>query len=164
MVLSNLPLHHKARYLKAHADHFEKEYRAAWKAGHYCNPVIPKVGKSNGLTTFIVNYLTWKGHRATRINVSGRLIETPEKQASGIILGTKKYMHSMTRKGTADISSTILINGIGQSHMFEVKIGNDRPSPAQLEEQKREQRAGGGYWFVKTTQDFFDIYDRITGG
>lgn len=156
-----LHLTHKARYLKAHADNFAEQYPAAWRDGHYSGPVIPDVRKSNGLTTFIINYLTWKGHRATRINVSGRLIEQPEKQASGIILGVKKYMHSRTRKGTADISSTVNINGIGRSVMWEVKVGRDRPSPAQLEEQKREQRAGGFYFFVHDVQEFFYLYDSL---
>lgn len=154
-------LTHKGRYLKAHADHFQATYPAAWASGHYCNPVIPKVATSNGLTTFIVNFLSWKQHRATRINVQGRLIEQPEKQASGIILGTKKYMHSRTRKGTADISSTILVNGIGRSIMWEVKVGRDRPSTAQLEEQIRERRAGGEYFFVHDVQEFFYLYDSL---
>lgn len=161
MVQPKLHLTHKARYLKAHADHFQQQYPAAWAAGHYCNPVIPDPRKSNGLTTFIVNYLTWVGARATRINVTGRLIETPERQPSGIILGTRKYMHSRTRKGSADISSTVKINGIGRSIMWEVKTGRDRPSENQLAEQIRERKAGGEYFFVHDVQEFFSLYDSL---
>lgn len=157
MAQPNLSIAQKARYLKAHADNFVDQYPEAWKSGHYCNPVIPKVLTSNGLTTFIVNYLTWKQHRATRINVHGRLIEQPEKQASGIILGTKKYMHSRTRKGSADISSTIK----GRSIMWEVKTGRDQPSENQLAEQILERRAGGEYFFVHDVAEFFYLYDSL---
>lgn len=152
-----LHITHKARYLKAHADHFSVTYPMAFKDHGLPGVVIPDTRRSNGLTTFIVNYLTWKQHRATRINVSGRLIEQPEKQASGIILGTKKYMHSRTRKGSADISSTIK----GRSIMWEVKTGRDRPSQAQLAEQEREQRAGGYYFFVHDVAEFFYLYDSL---
>ena len=161
MVTPKLHITHKARYMAAHADNFAATYPAAFKDHGLPGVVIPDTRKSNGLTTFIVNFLTWKGHRATRINVSGRLIEQPEKQASGIILGTKKYMHSRTRKGTADISSTVLINGVGRSVQWEIKVGRDRPSPAQLEEQKREQRAGGFYFFVHDAAEFFYLYDSL---
>lgn len=151
------PLFVKSRYLAAHAENFAAQYPAAFKDHGLPGVVMPKTTTSNGLTTFIVNFLTWKGCRATRINVSGRLIEQPEKQASGIILGVKKYMHSRTRKGTADISSTIN----GKSVMWEVKIGRDRPSQHQLDEQQREQRAGGQYHFVHTAAEFLSLYDQI---
>lgn len=150
----------KERYRAAHEENFSREYPAAYKDGHYSPPVMPKVNTSNGLTTFIVNFLSWRGHRATRINVSGRLIETPEKQASGVILGTKKYMHSRTRKGTADISSTVH----GRSIQWEVKTGRDKPSPAQIEEQRRERRAGGEYFFTHTAEEFLTLYDSLLYG
>ena len=153
----NLPLPQKSRYIKAHADHFARTYPAAFKDHGLPGVKIPPVHKSNGLTTFIINFLTWQGHRATRINVSGRLIETPEKQASGVILGTKKYMRSMTRKGTADISATIR----GRSVMIEVKTGRDQPRPVQLDEQRRERAAGGIYEFIRDVGEFFYLYDKI---
>lgn len=149
------PIVVKARYLAAHAEHFALTYPAAFKDHGLPGVVMQKTATSNGLTTYIVNYLTWKGHRATRINVSGRLIEQPEKQASGIILGVKKYMHSRTRKGTADISATIF----GRSCMLEIKTGRDRPSDVQLSEQIRERRAGGVYEFIHTAQEFLGWYD-----
>lgn len=154
----------KERYRAAHKINFAREFPAAFKDGFYSQPVLPKVNTSNGLTTYIINFIMWHGYRATRVNVSGRLIETPEKQASGVILGTKKYMRSSTRKGSADISSTVPINGVGASVMWEVKIGSDRPSANQLREQAREERAGGRYYFIKTVNDFLTIFDSLLYG
>lgn len=45
--------------------------------------------------------------------------------------------------------------------MFEVKIGNDKPSEHQLKEQDKERRAGGGYEFVKTIDEFLELFDKI---
>ncbi|MBL7738692.1 MAG: hypothetical protein JNK14_05695 [Chitinophagaceae bacterium] len=149
-----------ARYNEAHRLWFMQQYPQTFKDGHYCPPKMPNVTKSNGLTTFIINYITWIGCRATRINTMGRLIETPVRQASGISLMTKKYMKSSTRKGSADISSTIR----GRSVMFEIKTGKDRPSEYQLAEQARERRAGGVYEFIRTPEDFFMIIDSLMYG
>jgi len=145
----------RQRYNDAHQLWFSKEYPAAFKDGHYTPPVFPKIATSNGLTGFIINFLNWSGHRATRISVSGRLIETPQKQPSGVILTTKKWMHSTTRKGTADISATVR----GKSVMIEIKVGNDRPRPAQIAEQQRERAAQGIYEFIGSPQEFFTLYD-----
>lgn len=155
---------YKDRYRAAHKMNFQRETPAAYKDGFYCQPTMPKVNTSNGLTTYIVNFILWNGYRATRVNVSGRLIEAPQRQASGVILGTKKYMHSATRKGSADVSSTIPINGVGASVMWEIKIGQDRPSLHQLKEQAREERAGGRYFFVKTVNQFLTIFDELVYG
>jgi hypothetical protein len=151
----------KERYQKAHEEHFKNAYPEAYKSGFYIQPKYPIVAKSNGITQMICNFLSWKGHRATRINVMGRLIDGVEKQPSGAKIGVKKWLPSTTRKGTADIGSTIKINGIGCSVMWEIKIGNDRPSEFQLKEKQREEMAGGKYFFVKTPEDFFEKYDSL---
>ena len=143
----------KERYSKAHESWFKESYPNAYKDGFYLDPKIPKVDSSNGLTTFICNYLSWNGHRATRINVSGRLVDGVEKQPSGAKIGVKKWIPSSTRKGTADISATIK----GRSVMIEIKIGADRPRPEQLLEQQREKKAGGIYEFIKTPEQFVKI-------
>ena len=152
---------YKDRYQIAHEEWFKIKYPNAYKDGFYLEPKLPKINESNGLTTFICNYLSWRDHRATRINVSGRLVEGKEKQASGVTLGVKKWIKSSTRKGTADISSTIKINGIGCSVMWEIKIGLDKPSEFQLKEKQLEEKAGGRYFFVKTVYDFFIYYDSL---
>ena len=148
---------YKERYKNAHEEYFKVKYPNAYKDGYYLEPKPTKVDSANGLTTFICNYLGWLGHRATRINVSGRLVDGVEKQPSGAKIGVKKWIPSSTRKGTADISATIK----GRSVMLEIKVGADRPRPAQLEEQARERRAGGIYEFIKTPEEFFSLYDYI---
>jgi hypothetical protein len=147
----------KDRYLQAHENYFKEQYPNAYRNGHYTAPKMPIVAKANGLTTFIINYLTWNGFRATRINVSGRLIDGVEKTASGAVLTTKKWMRSTTRKGTADISATIN----GRSVMIEIKVGKDKPSEHQLLEQARERKAGGIYEFCSSPEEFFKIYDKV---
>lgn len=116
--------------------------------------MYPPVTKSNGLTRAIVNFLTWEGHRATRINTTGRIVKAPQRQASGTVLTVSKYIPGTTRRGTADISATIK----GRACMFEVKAGNDKPSVHQLKEQALERSAGGVYEFIYTIQQFFEWY------
>jgi len=147
----------KQRYQSAHEQWFKIKYPNAYKDGFYLEPKIPKVDTANGLTTFICNFLSWMNHRATRINVSGRLVDGVEKQPSGAKVGVKKWIPSSTRKGTADISATIK----GRSVMIEIKVGRDKPRPDQLAEQIRERNAGGIYEFIGTPEQFFELYDRI---
>jgi len=147
----------KKRYQAAHEQWFKIEYPHAYKDGYYLEPKYPKVDAANGLTTFICNFLHWKGHRATRVNVSGRLVDAKEKQASGNVIGVKKWIPSSTRKGTADISATIK----GRSVMIEIKVGRDKPRPDQLSEQIRERNAGGIYEFISTPEQFFELYDFV---
>lgn len=147
----------KQRYQAAHEQWFKVEYPHAYKDGYYLEPKYPKVDAANGLTTFICNFLHWKGHRATRVNVSGRLVDAKEKQASGNVIGVKKWIPSSTRKGTADISATIK----GRSVMIEIKVGRDKPRPDQLSEQVRERNAGGIYEFISTPEQFFELYDFV---
>lgn len=150
----------KKRYNDAHYLYACEQYPSVVRDGHYTLPIFPKVHTSNGLTTYIINYLTWLGCRATRINAMGRLVDKAEKQPSGVILTTKKYLPSTTRKGAADISSTIK----GKSVMWEVKTGKDKPSEAQLLEQRRERRAGGEYFFVHSVNEFLTLLDTILYG
>jgi len=138
----------KQRYNAAHLHWQEHKYPEAFKAGFTHDPSMPITTKANGLTKFITNYLNWMGHRATRINVSGRKVGD-------------KWIRSTTRKGTADISATIKINGLGCSVMWEVKIGADKPSEFQLKEKEKEEQAGGKYFFVKTVDEFFEQYDSL---
>jgi hypothetical protein len=105
---------------------------------------MPDCSKANGLTQAIVKFILWNGYRATRVSSSGRIVNG-------------KYIPGATRKGAADISATIK----GRSIMFEIKIGNDKPSPEQLREQELEIKAGGAYYFVKTFEEFLNIYDTI---
>lgn len=148
---------YKQRYNVSHETWFKIKYPNAYKDGFYLEAKFPKVDSANGLTTFICNFLSWMDHRATRINVSGRLVDGVEKQPSGNTIGVKKWIPSSTRKGTADISATIK----GRSVMIEIKVGKDKPRPEQLAEQIRERKAGGIYEFISTPDEFFELYDFI---
>lgn len=146
------------RYEAAHELFFKREYPNAYKDGHYINAVCPDVRTSNGLQSFITRFIMFSGYRATRINVEGRLEDKLERQPeSGTVLRIKKWKTSATRKGTADVSSTIS----GRAVMWEVKIGRDKPSENQLREQAREVKAGGHYYFIKTPEEFLERYDQL---
>jgi len=134
----------RTAYNAAHDAWFQRTYRLTFAAGHYTPPVYPKVATANGLTKFITQFLTWKGHRATRISSAGRVVGG-------------KYIKGNTRRGAADISSTIN----GRSVQWEVKIGADKPSEFQLREQKMEEAAGGKYFFVKTPEQFLSVYESL---
>jgi hypothetical protein len=134
----------KERYNEAHKAWFQEQYPNAWKDGLYSPPPMPTISKANGLTKYITNFLFWKGHRATRVNVQGRVVKG-------------KWIPSSTRKGTADISATIK----GRSVMIEIKVGSDKARPEQLQEQERERRSGGIYEFISTADEFLELYDKI---
>lgn len=151
---------HRQRYNDAHKLWFRREYPQAYIDGHYSPPLWPKINTANGLTTFVMNMIKWCGFRATRINVSGRLIEKAVKTEAGNIFYDKVMIKSSTRKGTADISSTLR----GRSVMWEIKIGGDQPSSAQLAEQSRERRAGGEYFFIHTPEEFLSHFDALVYG
>ena len=134
----------KIRYNTAHYNYTLQRTPNVVKDGFYTTPPTPVVTKSNGLTTFIINFLNWSGYRATRINTMGR-------QING------KFIPSATRKGTADISATVK----GKSVMIEIKVGKDKPRIEQLAEQLRERQAGGIYEFVSTPEGFFLLFDKL---
>jgi hypothetical protein len=134
----------KKRYLQAHNDWYKHKYPNAYKDGHYIEPLQVDIGTSNGLQSFIVNYLDWTGCYGNRINTMGR-------QIGG------KWIKSSTKKGTGDIMAIIK----GMSVTFEVKIGKDKASEHQLKQQSRIKQAGGRYFFIKTVEDFFTQLDLI---
>jgi hypothetical protein len=150
----------KDRYIAAHRRHQNTNTPMCVRDHGYLSTKLPDTTTANGLTQFIVNFLNWSGHRATRINVQGRLMEKNEKQASGVVIATKKWIKSSTAKGTADIDSTIN----GRSCKWEIKVGRDQPRPEQITEQQKQRAAGGIYEFIHTPEEFLEWYDRLAGG
>jgi hypothetical protein len=134
----------RLRYNTAHYNYTCQRAPNVVRDGFYTGPTLPKVATANGLTQFICNFINWSGYRATRINTMGRMVGG-------------RWIHSTTRKGSADISSTIK----GRSVMWEIKVGRDRPRPEQLAEQQRERQAGGIYEFVSTPDGFFELFDKL---
>ncbi len=145
----------KLQYQAAHRAFQERTYPTTFRDFGWLATTFPKVATANGLTRAIINYLTWEGWRATRINSQGQLVKGAERQESGNILTVRQWRPGSTRKGTADISATIN----GRSVMFEVKVGKDKPSSYQLAEQARERKAGGIYEFIHTIEEFFTWYN-----
>lgn len=131
----------KQRYIEAHQKSFSQ---AVKDAGHTFKATMPDTRKANGLTQAVLKFLLWNGHRATRVSSSGRMIKG-------------RYIPGTTRKGAADLSSTIN----GRSVMWEVKAGSDKPRPEQLREQQLEIAAGGKYYFIHSFEEFLNIYDTL---
>jgi hypothetical protein len=136
----------KERYNAAHFEWTKCNCPNVVADGFYSAPVLPKVNTANGLNKFIENYIGFIGGRATRINVVG-------------MMRGGRRVHSTTRKGSADISSTLPPHG--RSCQWETKIGRDKPSEHQLKEQAKERAAGGEYFFVSTPEQFFEYLDEF---
>lgn len=139
----------KDRYRQAKYNYEAEKFKPWVQDGHFIEPEYPNCATSNGLTDWVMQYVTWTGGRATRISSAGR-------QLPG-----GKFIPSTTRKGSADVSSTIKIGGIGKSVMWEIKAGSDKPSPNQFKEQDKERRAGGEYFFVSSAEQFFLQFDSL---
>jgi hypothetical protein len=145
----------RQRYNAAHQGWFAYKYPSAFLDNLYCPPNYPKTSTANGLTKFCLNFITWNGYYANRINTMGRLIDAPEKQPSGVVLTGKKWMNSTTKKGTADLHCIIQ----GRHVSIEIKIGADRIGDHQRAEQSRIQAAGGVYIVVKDPDQFLEWWD-----
>ena len=119
---------------------------------------IYKDSKANGLTKCIIDFLTFSGWQAERINNTGRLFD--RRQSYIDIIGRSKtiggieWVKGTGTDGTADISATIA----GKSVKIEVKIGPDKQSEVQNKYQESIQRAGGIYVIAKTFQGFYNWY------
>ena len=145
------------RYQTAHREFQQREYPSATNDFGHISTNFPDVTTGNGLNRFALMFLKYMGHRATRVNVAGRLVEKSTKTESGAVFMDKTWLSSSTRKGSADVSATIN----GRSCMFEGKAGKDKPRPEQLREQELERKAGGIYEFFNSAEQFLEIYDKI---
>lgn len=115
---------------------------------------------ANGLTRCIVDFLSFLGWQAERINNTGRVID--HRSSYNDILGRNKtiggleWVKGTGTDGTADISATI----DGKSVKIEVKIGKDRQSQKQRLYQQRIEKAGGVYVIAKSFQGFYSWYTK----
>jgi len=134
----------KVRYQKAHEKWFSIKYPSAYSIGGYTGATFPKIETGNGLNRAIENFLTWEGHRATRISSGGRMVKG-------------KFISGSTRNGAADVSSTIN----GRCCQWEGKAGKDQPRPDQLREQGIERAAGGVYEFIHNMDELYFYYDKV---
>lgn len=150
------------RYNAAHKLWCHREFPEFCKAGGYFAPKYPKVDTTNGITTFIENYITWIGGYCNRINVSGRMVGKITKTESGKTFDDRKWIKSATRRGTADT------HVIWQGKHISIEVKNaatkDKIRPEQLKEKQRIERAGGHYMVVTSVEDFLSQWDAIMYG
>ncbi len=113
-------------------------------SGGYRMQVKPYSDKTaNGLTNCIEDFIKHIGGYANRISTTGTMRK---------INGEMRWTKGNSNKGAADIR--ILFNG--KSADVEVKIGADKMSEAQIQEQYRIEQAGGLYFIAKNFPEFLE--------
>lgn len=116
---------------------------------------------ANALTKCIIDFLTFSGYQAERINTMGRYVDD-SKIITDVVgfqrkIGSGKYIKGTGTKGSADISATIR----GRSVKIEVKYGKDRQSDYQKDYQQSIERAGGVYIIARDFDTFKEWYDNF---
>lgn len=125
-------------------------------SGSYTMKIKPYSDKTtNGLTRCVLDFLIHSGFYANRINTQGqaRIKRIPKFNVLAQRLEHHQkveYTKSATRKGTPDIDSIIY----GIPVKIEIKVGEDRQSDYQRDEQKKIEAAGGKYFIAETMPSF----------
>jgi hypothetical protein len=116
---------------------------------------------ANGLTKCIIDFITFSGGQAERINTMGRMLDNTKVVTDVLgnkkMIGSKKYIHTTGTKGSADISATIR----GRSVKIEVKIGADRQSEYQKQYEQAITSAGGMYVIAKDFDGFIEWFNEF---
>ena len=158
----------KKRFLQAKREHLIRKY-PTWTEddiksfSHYTKTD----NGANGLTRCIIDWITFKGGQAERINTMGRRVDNTKivKDVLGFtrVVGSVSWQKGTGTKGSADISATIpmQVNGIkfGVSVKIEVKYGKDRQSEDQKKYEHSINEAGGIYVIARNIDDFIEWYD-----
>jgi hypothetical protein len=119
------------------------------------------------LTKCIIDWITFKGGQAERINTMGRRVDNTKtvKDVLGFtrVVGSVSWQKGTGTKGSADISATIpmVVNNmkVGVSVKIEVKYGKDRQSEDQKKYEHSINEAGGIYVIARNIDDFIQWYD-----
>jgi len=151
-------------YVRMYKEYELLHYPAVAK-DHSLQPKFPRETTANGLTMLILKWLKYAGHYANRISTQG---QARVQQIPRFNIHSEKVQHfekvswtkSHTKRGTPDITGIIY----GKAIWIEVKVGKDRMSEAQVEQQADIERAGGLYFVARDMQSFVDWYYRIIGG
>jgi hypothetical protein len=124
----------------------------------HCIPVQKYNDNSaNALTKSIIDFLTFSGFQAERINTMGKRIDktkTVDTVLGKRQIGSVSWIKGTGTKGSADISATIK----GRSVKIEVKYGKDRQSEYQKEYQQSIETAGGVYVIAKDFDSWLQWY------
>lgn len=114
---------------------------------------------ANGLTRAVIDFLTFHNCQAERVSTEGRVIDGRKKVSNHMgqvgMIGSVSRIPTSGKKGSADIAATIR----GLSVKLEIKVGNDRQSPAQKAYQEEVERAGGQYWIVRSFNEMVEKFN-----
>lgn len=126
---------------------------------------------TNTLTKSIIDYIVATGGHAERVNNIPRPYQDK--------FGRTRFARLTTLRGTADIHAIKMKRNelieskdcncgtwntslkIGVPVMIEIKVGRDKQSDAQIEYQRRIEKAGGVYLIAKSFDTFKHQYDAI---
>jgi hypothetical protein len=127
----------------------------------HCIPVQKYNDDSaNALTKSIIDFLTFSGFQAERINTMGKRID--KTKTVDTVLGKRQiggvsWIKGTGTKGSADISATIK----GRSVKIEVKYGKYRQSEYQKEYQQAIETAGGVYVIAKDFDSWYEWFNQF---
>lgn len=113
---------------------------------------------ANALTRCVIDFLTYSGFQAERINTMGKRIDN-RKQVETVAgkreIGSVSWIKGTGTKGSADISAVIK----GRAVKIEIKYGKDRQSADQKAYQQAIESAGGVYLIVKDFDGFIEWFN-----
>jgi len=151
-----------------------KENKLLLQAMHHAwqkqrNPSFPEhcipVQKYNdnsakALTKSIIDFLTFSGFQAERINTMGKRID--KTKTVDTVLGRRQiggvsWIKGTGTKGSADISAVVK----GKAIKIEVKYGKDRQSEYQKEYQQAIETAGGVYVIAKDFDSWYEWFNEF---
>jgi hypothetical protein len=117
-----------------------------------------KDDSANALTRCVIDFLTYSGFQAERINTMGKRIDN-RKQVETVAgkreIGSVSWIKGTGTKGSADISAVIK----GRAVKIEIKYGKDRQSADQKVYQQAIENAGGVYVIVKDFDEFIEWFN-----
>ena len=142
------------------------------------HPNIPEYGRlkyartdktANGLTRMIIDWITWNGGQAERINTMGRYV-APQTIFNEVLgkeqtVGKGSWIKGTGTRGSADISAVVPISinnrTVGLTFKIEVKIGKDRQSKEQKKYQEDIEKNGGIYMIAKNFDQWLCDFEKI---
>lgn len=117
-----------------------------------------KDNTANGLTRCVIDWITFHGFQAERINTTGRMLDNRKTVTDTLgfnkVIGSTKWIPGSGTRGSADISA--VINGMAVK--IEIKM-KDKQSEAQKAYQQSIEKAGGVYIIVHSLDEFMDWWN-----
>ena len=161
---------YKERYNEIHKEWSKNKFPSVHKDGFYTEPKSLKLNTANGLTNWIINFMTWTGNHAERTNTMGRPISKTAPKMNiftGQIVNVPngiEWQKGTGRKGSSDIKGTIKVNyqKFAIPIFIEIKI-KDKQSADQVEYQEAISKAGGLYVICHNPDEFLNFYDKVVG-